>query len=135
MVFSSPTISIPGIMADHCGYSNENHFAARTYWPFNMKNHQTRLAKFTLVSWIGQTDLNAAQGDATAGIGPIAQAAAFKNFTRIVLLSNYPTDPTQRYLDWLRQRTDASPDLRPFTLSSPMHFGEITRRRDRSWAN
>jgi len=64
----------------------------------------TRRAKLTLVSWIGQTDLNAAQGDATAGIGPIAQAAAFKNFTRLVLLSNYPADPTQQYLDWLRQR-------------------------------
>ncbi len=39
MVFSSPASRMPEIMADHCGYSNENHFAARTYWPFNMKNH------------------------------------------------------------------------------------------------
>lgn len=68
-------------MADHCWYSNENRFVARNYQPFNMKNYKPQLAKFTLVSWIGQTDLNAAQGDATAGIGPIAQAAAFKDFT------------------------------------------------------
>lgn len=39
MVFSSPASRMPEIMADHCGYSNENHFAARTYWLFNMKNH------------------------------------------------------------------------------------------------
>lgn len=96
MVFVSPASRMLEIMVNHCGYSNENHFAARTYWPFNMKNHPARRAKFTLVSWISQTDLNAAQGDATAGIGPIAQAAAFKNFTRLVLLSNYPADPTQQ---------------------------------------
>jgi hypothetical protein len=43
-----------------------------------------------LVSWIGQTDLDVAKGDPGAGIGPIAQAAAFKLFARLVLLSNYP---------------------------------------------
>ncbi|MDQ5909324.1 MAG: hypothetical protein QG599_1419 [Pseudomonadota bacterium] len=78
-----------------------------------------------LVSWIGQTDLNAANGDPNAGIGPIAQAAAFKPFARLVLLSDYTPEKTQHYLDWLRQRTDAALDFRPCTLSSPMHFGEI----------
>ena len=78
-----------------------------------------------LVSWIGHADLNAAAGKPDAGIGPIAQAAVFKAFTRIVLLSDYPADRTQPYLGWLRQHTAAPVDLHPVTLSSPMHFGEI----------
>jgi DNA-binding NtrC family response regulator len=90
-----------------------------------MKKPKSSSMPSLLVSWIGQTDLNAAQGDATVGVGPIAQAAAFKDFSRIVLLSNYPADQTQIYLDWLRQRTTAPLDLRPCRLSSPMHFGEI----------
>ena len=78
-----------------------------------------------LVSWIGHADLNAAVGKPDAGIGPIAQAAEFKAFTRIVLLSDYPADRTQPYLEWLRQHTAVPLDLHPVTLSSPMHFGEI----------
>ena len=85
------------------------------------------MSKLILVSWIGLTDLKAAEGDVGAGIGPIAQAVAFKEFARIVLLSNSPADRTQRYLEWLGPRTGAVLDLRPFTLSSPMHFGEIYR--------
>jgi hypothetical protein len=58
-----------------------------------------------LVSWIGQTDLNAAAGQPEAGIGPIAQTVAFKPFSRLVLLSDYSADRTQLYLDWRRQHT------------------------------
>ena len=78
-----------------------------------------------LVSWIGQTDLNAAAGNPDAGVGPIVQAAAFKPFSRLALLSNYPADQTQPYLDWLRQHTTAPLELHLCRLSSPMHFGEI----------
>ena len=78
-----------------------------------------------LVSWIGHADLKAAEGAAGAGLGPIAQAAAFKEFARIVLLSDSPADRVQRYRDWLQARTGAALELHPVTLSSPMHFGEI----------
>ncbi|NJM13260.1 MAG: hypothetical protein HC889_16560, partial [Synechococcaceae cyanobacterium SM1_2_3] len=33
-----------------------------------------------MVSWIGHADLKAAAGEAGAGLGPIAQAVAFKDF-------------------------------------------------------
>lgn len=78
-----------------------------------------------LVSWIGHADLKAAQGDPGAGLGPIAQAVAFKPFARIVLLSDAPADRTQGYRDWLQARTEAVLELCPVTLSSPTHFGEI----------
>lgn len=78
-----------------------------------------------MVSWIGHADLKAAAGQAGAGLGPIAQAVGFKDFARVVLLSDAPADRTQRYRDWLQQRTRAVLDFRPVTLSSPIHFGEI----------
>ena len=77
------------------------------------------------MSWIGATDLKAAENDATTGIGPIAQAVAFKDFARLVLLSDYPAERTQGYLAWLGMRTRAELVVRPVVLSSPMHFGEI----------
>jgi sigma54-dependent transcription regulator len=91
------------------------------------RDYDSAVPKLILISWIGQTDLNAAEGDPRAGIGPIAQAAAFKNFARIVLLSDYPEDRTQGYLAWLGARTRAELSVRPVVLSSPMHFGEIYR--------
>ena len=81
--------------------------------------------KSVLVSWVGATDLKAAENDPTVGIGPIAQAAEFKDFARIVLLSDYPAERTQGYLAWLGTRTRAELVVRPVALSSPMHFGEI----------
>ena len=89
-----------------------------------MRSTQIASLKSVLVSWIGATDLKAAEND-TTGIGPIAQAAAFRDFTRIVLLSDYPAERTQGYLAWLGARTRAELVVRPAVLSSPMHFGEI----------
>ena len=71
------------------------------------KNNHTVAASFILLAWLGQTDLNAAGGDPKAGLGPIAQAAGFRDFARIVLLSDYPEERTQGYLDWLGARTRA----------------------------
>ncbi len=90
-----------------------------------MKNQKIPPPAATLVSWIGHADLKAAEGEIGAGVGPIAQAVAFKDFARIVLLSDYPKDRTREYLDWLGTRTGAELALRPVTLSNPMHFGEI----------
>ncbi len=89
------------------------------------RDHHAAVPKLILVSWIGHADLKAAEGDVGAGIGPIAQAAAFKDFAQIVLLSDYAEDRTRGYLEWLGGRTRAGLGVRPITLSSPMHFGEI----------
>jgi len=90
-----------------------------------MKNQKIPPLAPTLVAWIGHADLKAAEGETGAGLGPIAQAVAFKDFARIVLLSDYPEDRTREYLDWLGARTGAELVVRPVTLASPMHFGEI----------
>ena len=90
-----------------------------------MKNQKIPPLAPTLVGWIGHADLKAAEGETGAGIGPIAQAVAFKDFARIVLLSGYPEDRTQGYLDWLGARTGTELAVRPVRLASPMHSGDI----------
>ena len=59
-----------------------------------MKNQKIPPPAATFVSWIGHADLKAAEGEIGAGVGPIAQAVAFKDCARIVLLSDYPEDRT-----------------------------------------
>lgn len=78
-----------------------------------------------LISWIGQTDLNASLGDQQAGLGPLGQAIVQRSYDAIVLLSNYPDQEAGRYTKWLRQQTQSSIACHPVKLSSPTNFGEI----------
>ncbi|WP_295404475.1 sigma-54 dependent transcriptional regulator [uncultured Thiocystis sp.] len=80
-----------------------------------------------LVTWIGQTDLNASAGDDRAGIGPIGQAVTQRAFDRVVLLCNYSDQTAKGYLAWIKQQTQAKIELNCVDLSSPTHFGEIYR--------
>ena len=78
-----------------------------------------------LVTWVGQTDLNAARGEKRAGLGPIGQAVTKRAFDRVVLLSNYPKADSAHYLPWLESLTEAQIELHRKKLSSPTHFGDI----------
>jgi DNA-binding NtrC family response regulator len=78
-----------------------------------------------LVAWIGRTDLNAAAGEPSAGLGPIARALDARPFEQVVLLSNYPQDQTETYRAWIAGRTRAELEVCPVALTSPTHFGEI----------
>lgn len=84
--------------------------------------------KKILFSWIGDTDLRASQGDAQAGIGPVAATLQKFPFDQIILLSNYCNDPRiAEYLLWLDRIAPGHGPLafREVSLSSPIHFGEI----------
>lgn len=81
--------------------------------------------KRVLVSWIGHTDLRAPVEPDQVGLGPVAQAVLARQFDDVVLLSNYPRDKSQAYLEWLRSRTQAQLSFHHVELSSPTHFGEI----------
>lgn len=78
-----------------------------------------------LVSWLGQTDLNAACGDQRAGLGPVGSAITERSFDLVVLLSNYPKSASADYVIWLEGRSEAAVELDLVELSSPTHFGEI----------
>jgi DNA-binding NtrC family response regulator len=78
-----------------------------------------------LVTWIGQTDLNAAAAHSEAGLGPVGQAVTQRTFDRVVLLSNYPKDQSAAFLPWIKQHADAAFEIEPVALTRPTHFGEI----------
>jgi len=78
-----------------------------------------------LVSWLGQTDLNAASGDERAGLGPVGQAVTERSFDLIVLLSNYPKSESANYVAWIEGHTKAAVELNLIELSGPTNFGEI----------
>jgi transcriptional regulator with PAS, ATPase and Fis domain len=80
-----------------------------------------------LLAWLGNTDLGASQGDPKAGQGPIAQAVLAREFDELVLLADHKPSIAEPYVTWLRAKTKAGVRLRPVTLSSPTHYGEIYR--------
>lgn len=78
-----------------------------------------------LVSWIGGTDLRAADGDAAAGLGPIGQAIAAERYERIDLLCNYEKSEGERYVGWLKGRANCEINAHYYRLTSPINFREI----------
>src|SRR5262245_9244220 len=92
-----------------------------------------------LVSWIGHTDLRAmaaaqsaaiqqkisevvnGTGPLTGEVGPVRTLVEAESFDRIFLLSNYPQDITQLFLDWLEREVEA----RYTSLSNPTDYGQI----------
>jgi len=78
-----------------------------------------------LVSWLGRTDLRAAQGDAGAGIGPIAQALLAGRYLSVHLICDFPPRDAKLYVNWLSQRTQSPVHLHPVKLRSPTHFADI----------
>jgi DNA-binding NtrC family response regulator len=78
-----------------------------------------------LVSWIGQTDLDAAAGEERAGLGPVGQAVTQRSFDLVVLLSNYPKAASADYVAGVEGHTKATVELTLVELSSPTNFGEI----------
>lgn len=81
-----------------------------------------------LVSWIGQTDLDACQGVEKAGDGPIGQALGKRSFDEVLLLSNYLDGKTKPYDAWVRSRTAAKLSIRHVDLNNnPTDYQAIHR--------
>lgn len=78
-----------------------------------------------MLAWIGRADLRAPAEDATAGVGPIAQALEVRSFDRAYLLADYPEATVRPYLVWLRRRTNVAVEVVYERLSGPTEFGEI----------
>jgi len=83
-----------------------------------------------LVSWVGQTDLNASRGDPKAGVGPIGQALQARPFDEVRLLSNYPHEETSQYAAWAREHTEAELTCKAVQLDDPTDFMGIYRAVD-----
>jgi transcriptional regulator with PAS, ATPase and Fis domain len=77
-----------------------------------------------LVSWIGNTDIEAATG-AKVGLGPIVATVSAHTFTSLNLLFNYPKSRVDDYLVWLGQQSTAVINSQYAQLNSPIDFHEI----------
>ncbi|MFC1743368.1 sigma-54 interaction domain-containing protein [Candidatus Riflebacteria bacterium] len=78
-----------------------------------------------LLTWAGQTDLNASQGDKRAGLGPIGRALKEMDFSHLYLLSNYKKTELDRFTKWLRAKFRTNVQLHKVPLISPTNFEEI----------
>src|SRR5450432_396401 len=83
-----------------------------------------------LVSWVGNTDLQASQGDPKASPGPIGQALAKRSFDEIVLLSNYKKPQNDAYRHWAQPQTKAKLTLQHVDLADPTEFLAIFQAVD-----
>lgn len=80
-----------------------------------------------LVSWIGMTDLRAAEGDPTAFPGPILSAVQQREFDQLILLSNFPAASNDRFKSCVREHHDLPVAITALKLTSPTNFEEIYR--------
>ncbi|MDH5511245.1 MAG: sigma 54-interacting transcriptional regulator [Nitrospinota bacterium] len=77
-----------------------------------------------LASWIGQADLDAAEGK-RPGLGPIAAAVTTRQFDEIHLLNNYSPASSVGYSKWLSGQTAARIHRYDISLSRPTDYGQI----------
>ncbi|MEO7032380.1 MAG: sigma 54-interacting transcriptional regulator [Polyangiaceae bacterium] len=80
-----------------------------------------------LLTWLGATDLRAAKGEASAGLGPVGQAVEARTFDQIVLLTNYEKAEVATFVGWLKKRTSTPIVVRSERLRSPTDYGDIYR--------
>jgi DNA-binding NtrC family response regulator len=81
--------------------------------------------KTVLISWVGKADLNAPEGLAATGDGPVAAAVQSIDFAEINLLCNYSKNECDKFLRWIRKKTDAKILPHQVTLTGPTNFAEI----------
>ena len=79
----------------------------------------------TLLAWIGNTDLAAAQGKLKDGLGPIGGAVEQLDFHSIELLSSQKRASDNLFVEWLASQTKAKISTTSVSLTSPTNFEEI----------
>jgi DNA-binding NtrC family response regulator len=82
-----------------------------------------------LISWVGGTDHEAAEGRLEGDMGPIATALkSDPGYDRVYLLTNYSHERSARYCNWLAALVEMDPDqidLFDIELSSPVDYDAI----------
>lgn len=88
-----------------------------------------------LVAWLGITDLKAITDADTVGLGPIAQAVGWRQYSHVVLLSDHAERQTSSYRSWLAKKTTAEVECIAEKLKSPTDFEGIYRAAVRGLAH
>lgn len=79
----------------------------------------------TLICWIGNAHLSAAEAGDALNLGPIAQALKVGGYTHVLLLNNYLNDRVTTYRQWLTSQFTTVIDIWPVELTSPTNHKEI----------
>jgi len=90
-----------------------------------MSHMSPKSSENLLFTWIGLTDIRAAQGALDGDVGPIGSAIRNRVFSKIILLSDHSKDISEEYKDWLSLITSGDISIYYFNLSGPAQFGEI----------
>jgi len=81
-----------------------------------------------LISWVGSADHESAEGKRANESGPIASALKLHQpaFDRIVLLTNYDSERTRRYSEWLERTTGCvATEVHHIGLASPIDYASV----------
>lgn len=78
-----------------------------------------------LFSWIGNTDLKAAEGGDASGKGPVLQAILSGNYHEVHLLNDHAPGRGKAFARWMEAQCGISPRLHTVRLKSPTDFREI----------
>src|SRR5437763_2994141 len=78
-----------------------------------------------MASWIGNSDINAAERNDASDLGPIAQALSLRTFDEVLLLADQSPAKVDKFAAWLRARSQPVLTIERVKLSSPTAFGEI----------
>jgi transcriptional regulator with PAS, ATPase and Fis domain len=88
------------------------------------KNFFTFCRMRTLIAWLGNADLKAAE-DGAGLSGPIGQAVHAESYDKTVLLTNQLHSNVEHYVDWLTKNGGPACDIISVSLTSPTNFREI----------
>jgi transcriptional regulator with PAS, ATPase and Fis domain len=89
-----------------------------------------------LFAWIGMQDLRSAEDNGAKGLGAICQAATSRQYDEIIMLSDYPTEKSASYIEWLKNRGVNTTQLIPIDLDgNPTDFRAIYEGAKRSVQN
>lgn len=78
-----------------------------------------------MICWIGATDLKSCENDGKYGLGPIANAVIAEEYREIALINDYEEDRAERYVEWLKRKTNSPISLQCVNLKDPTDFEGI----------
>jgi sigma54-dependent transcription regulator len=78
-----------------------------------------------LLTWIGNTDILASEGQLEGALGPTAEAVLQCSYKDVFLLSDHSSEASGKYKRWLTNTSEAKVTIKQVKLLDPMDFNTI----------
>ena len=82
--------------------------------------------KRILICWIGNTDLQASEGQ-DVGVGPIAQALDKREFDKVFFITDYDDTRVTPYINWTKKKPQRHISYFIDNFQAPPTLGKFTR--------